>query len=351
MLKRANLDIEADKDHKQVVDIALSNVESYGIRELVNSIDKLSVRDYCEAFQVPITQENPTKSHLSKRLVEMVINGGLSEVLKKVDEKHVIKCLEALDVDKKRDAKGVLEGVVREMGLQIFLTKMSAELLNLVCSDLKIQFGSSSVVQLVTAITTGKAPEKKEKEAASPPKISKKKPALKKGVKAADVYQHYFKPELVEFCKAHDLPASGASKELIKRIIDYLEGDGKENESAAVNKKSTDEEDSEEEVKETKKEKKAKSVKSQEVAKGKSAKPQEAVAEQAEEPEGVPKKGAKVGKKTQPEEVEEAEEEQELPKSNSAKKAQKSSPEKTESPPKSVEEKVVEKKKATRSRK
>ena len=108
-----------------------------------------------------------------------------------------------------------------------------------------------------------------------------------------------------EFCKAHDLPASGASKELIKRIIDYLEGDGKENESAAVNKKSTDEEDSEEdseeEVKEMKKEKKAKSVKSQEVAKGKSAKPQEAVAEQAEEPEGVPKKGAKVGKKTQPE--------------------------------------------------
>jgi len=53
-------------------------------------------------------------------------------------------------------------------------------------------------------------------------------------VKAADIYQHYLKGELQDYCRDNDLKVSGTSKELIERIVEHLEGDGKENKS--VNK-------------------------------------------------------------------------------------------------------------------
>jgi len=234
MLGRVKQDIPEQATKKQLVQLAIATAEGYGVKELMQFIGKIDAEDYCNAFNVPPRGEGQptTKNYLSKKLVERVRDEGLAKAFKSADEAHIISILELLDISKKKDVKGYLEDIVREMGVQIFLGKLSAELLNEVCSDLSIRFESNSVTQLVSAITTGKAPEKKEAPKLSPKKPSKTKPALKKGVKAVDIYQHYFKGELQLYCRENDLKVSGTSKELIERIIEHLEGEGKENKNA-----------------------------------------------------------------------------------------------------------------------
>jgi len=233
MLIKVKQDIPDDAAKKQIVQLALSAAEGYGIKELFQAVGKIDVEDYCNAFDIPTRDEQPTtKNYLTKKLVEKVQEDGLAKALKGADEGHVSAILELLDITKKKDVKGYFEDIVREMGVQLFLGKMTAELLNAVCSDLKIRFESQSVTQLVTAIIAGKAPEKREAPKLSPKKPSKTKPVLKKGVKAVDVYQHYLKGELQDYCRENDLKVSGTSKELIDRIIEHLESDGKENTNA-----------------------------------------------------------------------------------------------------------------------
>jgi len=66
-------------------------------------------------------------------------------------------------------------------------------------------------------------------------KVSKTKPDLVKGVEYQDEFQHYYLEELVEFAKKNGLKVSGTKKELIQRIIAWLEGD-KENTLAGTKK-------------------------------------------------------------------------------------------------------------------
>jgi len=56
---------------------------------------------------------------------------------------------------------------------------------------------------------------------------SKKKQPIEKGVTYDDIFQHYYVEEVKDWCKAHNLKSSGKKSELIKRILDYLDG-GKE---------------------------------------------------------------------------------------------------------------------------
>jgi hypothetical protein len=54
-------------------------------------------------------------------------------------------------------------------------------------------------------------------------KLSKKKPKLEEGVTYADVYQWYYLAELQEFARKRELKVSGTKRELILRILAFLE--------------------------------------------------------------------------------------------------------------------------------
>jgi len=234
--KKIKCDIPEDATAKDIIQLAVSNVERIGARELFGLLGKIDAETYCEAFGIPLREEGQTttKNYLAKALSDRVGEKGISAALKGVKDSTIISILEVLDVNSKRDVKGVLEDIIREIGIQIFLGKMSAETLNEVCADLNINYENESVNLLVTAIITGKVPEKKEVPKLSPKKPSKTKPALKRGVTGADIFQHYFKPELQEYCRENDLKISGTTKELIDRILDHLDEttDTKENKNA-----------------------------------------------------------------------------------------------------------------------
>jgi len=88
---------------------------------------------------------------------------------------------------------------------------------------------------LIEAIITNEVIQKQEKKKKKVQKVSKTKPDLVKGVEYQDVFQHYYLEELVEFAKKNGLKVSGTKKELIQRIIAWLEGD-KENTLAGTKK-------------------------------------------------------------------------------------------------------------------
>ncbi|KAM9982037.1 hypothetical protein ACTFIY_004336 [Dictyostelium cf. discoideum] len=109
------------------------------------------------------------------------------------------------------------------VGLEIFLFTVQAKVLSEICAELKYDVQSNNPTLMVTSILMGAVPPKKESK---PPKkitFSKTKPrSLKKGVTYHDIFQHFYVGELSEFCRKHGMKISGNKKDLINRILRFL---------------------------------------------------------------------------------------------------------------------------------
>jgi guanyl-specific ribonuclease Sa len=51
------------------------------------------------------------------------------------------------------------------------------------------------------------------------------KPEIKKGITFDEIFQAYFLPELKDWCKQHGLKVTGNRRDIIKRILMFLDGD------------------------------------------------------------------------------------------------------------------------------
>ncbi|KAM9964266.1 hypothetical protein ACTFIW_004022 [Dictyostelium discoideum] len=108
------------------------------------------------------------------------------------------------------------------VGLEIFLFTVQAKVLSEICAELKYDVQSNNPTLMVTSILMGAVPPKKETQ---PKKItfSKTKPrSLKKGLTYHDIFQHFYVDELSEYCRKHGMKVSGNKKDLINRILRFL---------------------------------------------------------------------------------------------------------------------------------
>jgi len=140
----------------------------------------------------------------------------------------------------------LLEETIR-IGLDVFFSTFSVNDLQMFAHDAGIKTGQSASKQKLCQAIVLKKDIKKSKKKAVAPKISKKKPALRAGVTYHDVFQHYDVKSLVSYCRKNNLKVSGTKKELIKRILLFLEtGEGVVVESR-FSRSHNDEEEEEEE--------------------------------------------------------------------------------------------------------
>jgi len=176
-----------------------------------------------------------SRNVLSKRISEAIHEEGLAAYLNKVETDNLKVFAERLDLEAKSAKAQLIEEIVEEVegnGVQLYLESFTEDVLRDVAFDMKLEKDPTAAPGknlLIEAIVTNEAvpkQEKKKKKAA--PKVSKHKPELEKGVEYQDVFQHYYLEELVEFAKKNGIKTSGTKKELIKRIIAWLDGD-KEN--------------------------------------------------------------------------------------------------------------------------
>ena len=62
--------------------------------------------------------------------------------------------------------------------------------------------------------------KKKAKEV----KPSKKKPEIRKGINAVDLNSWFYSKDLSSYCEKKGIPDKGTKRELVKRILDHLDG-------------------------------------------------------------------------------------------------------------------------------
>jgi len=312
--KQEGLEVKESESKSKIVSKINSTVEEYGVSQLAESLKLLELQEVCEDLDIDHKDNNPKhKVVLKKRLIEKIIEDGTSTFLSSLPQAKLEIFLNALGMKAEKGKEAMVEQLteaVYSMGAEIFLSKFDVPFLKQCAKDLKIKCPTDSKAKIVNAIVTQTAPEREEKDM----KIvfSAKKLPIKKGITYQDIFQWYYKEELVEYCKENGLKVSGKKKEVIERILAYLDGD-KENTMAKVN---VNKEEPKQEKKEEKKTESKSKAKEPEVEKE---------AEQEEEEKEAPKESPKnKSKKTQQteEETEEQPKEKEVAKEKTTKKTQ-----------------------------
>eukprot|EP01087_Luapelamoeba_hula_P009596 TRINITY_DN2493_c0_g1_i1.p1 TRINITY_DN2493_c0_g1~~TRINITY_DN2493_c0_g1_i1.p1 ORF type:complete len:396 (+),score=116.24 TRINITY_DN2493_c0_g1_i1:109-1296(+) len=198
-----------------------------------------------EEKQTPIVgkdgKEKPVKpvksgNILRKRLTESMLERGVQAYLEEAEQEVLELIAERIDVDTKQSKAALIDeiiGDIEEAGSLLYLESFSEDILRDLAFEMKLLKSATAAPRkavIIESILNNKEVPKKEKPKKKKEEVtvSKKKPKLVKGVQYQDVFQHYYLDELVAFAKEHKIKAHGAKKDLIHRIIAWLEGD-KEN--------------------------------------------------------------------------------------------------------------------------
>ncbi|KAL6060545.1 hypothetical protein QOT17_013463 [Balamuthia mandrillaris] len=231
---------EVALDAASALNSVMCFVEQAAIKCFVGSLNKELLARAVAPLNIDhkAAGNNPnSKNVLSKRLSEKMNEEGMLTFLAThpsvEDLKIFSEFVEAPSSGsaKKEKIAAALTDHFMSLGLVAHLQTYPLQTLQLVCQAAKLDdqeqpVGASKPV-LIDAILSGKAIKKTSKKGAAP-KFSKTKKPIKKGITYQDIYQHYYRPELVEYCKENGLLCSGSSKQLINRILAWLDGD-KEN--------------------------------------------------------------------------------------------------------------------------
>jgi len=209
-------------------------LKNYGIQKLVERFRRpelLAINEYHPLQKRKFeSSSNSDKSApvLRKRLHEEILEEGLNNFLRNFDKKTLLLFLEALELTgtgTEEHLRKVIENEARAIGIRNYVSKCeSLYLRDCIKAFGKKAVGGATRKSLIDAFiyqgdATEVAPQKEEEY------ISTKKPKIKKGVTGASLFQWYTVSELIDYVRDHNItPVHGKKKEIIERILDYLEG-------------------------------------------------------------------------------------------------------------------------------
>jgi len=226
-----------DKAKKNVTKELANDVLQHGLKKTLELLPhKLLVKFDVMPKEEPVSdgkgKSKEPKEHKHSKIVLVKQAHKLAfedphGFLAKYDTSFLGEILDALDFKKpkKDDSKEYASAIIdhsNEVGLENCLASLTIPQLQLIAEAQKLNIDSSAQGVLIDHIMSGEDYEKaKPKKVVAP---SKKKPEIHKGITKADLNQHYWRQDLVEWCKKNDLKVSGNKKELIDRILDHLAG-------------------------------------------------------------------------------------------------------------------------------
>jgi len=233
---------DADVSEWNRNDFKKHTIHAVRVAGIKNFVEQLK-RDELQAALEPLNidhlarNNNPnSKTVLAKRFHEQLESKGVSAYLNEyatIDQ--LTTYAEALSIvmpadSKKADYVASLVEEIERAGLELYLQSFSESVLRDVAFDMKLEQDPTATPSrgvIVPAIMEGKeivhSKPKREKIV-----FSKTKKEIKKGVSFQDIFQHYTVEELVEWSRENQLKTTGTKKELINRILMFLDGD-KEN--------------------------------------------------------------------------------------------------------------------------
>jgi len=253
VLKQSGKEVPEDKE--TLLAGYLSTVLNEGLKNFLHKLSGKTLKDTCKSFEL---KSNASDTQLQKSLGQALVDKGISGLLSKVDLallKNYSSLLGLDSTDNEEELKKQVSDEVMLTGMESFLNTLSLPLLKAHCTEMNLDFKSSPqkkdlVDKLMVHIfelepleetkkekeKSPKTKEKKEKQSKKETKEPKQKPkreawvappldTIAKGQNDTytALFDHFNIPDLHKFCKEKGLKVSGKKKEIIKRILSYLE--------------------------------------------------------------------------------------------------------------------------------
>jgi len=221
--------IDVEEHNKNLGKAIADDAHNTGIKKFVEILPA----DLLDSLGVETkSDDGGHKLHRSvarKRVIQKMQEDTPQKFFDKLDSKVLASLVDAAfdDDDEKPSSKKHAEGLITkidEFGLENALSTLSLPELADLAHALKLKVSSNtSSNAFITAIMTGKD-QKTEKKKAEVQTPSKTKPKIAKGISKIDLQHHFYREELVTYCKENGLSHSGHKSALINHITNHLEG-------------------------------------------------------------------------------------------------------------------------------
>jgi hypothetical protein len=221
--------IKSSKNKKSRVENILKFSKSKGVQEFFQELQKEDIRS-CLEF-LGITTPNDNKKTMTDTMKkEIKKEEEIENFFKKLNEKILLefctslRCQPSESMKKEQMIQLLMEEILI-LGYKICFHSMMKSFLVEVCEALDIKVSRKKKPELINDIiglnyphligqTGEEEGEEKEEE--------KEKAEFKKGVTFQELYDSYYTNELSDFLKKKEQKSSGTKKELIRRIISFL---------------------------------------------------------------------------------------------------------------------------------
>jgi hypothetical protein len=177
----------------------------------------------------------PVKSVLIEILTEKIPEYGVERFFKDQKRAVLLECCKVIDdledyskEELKEFSKDdFVEGIMQNIytfGLQNLFSAFTITELKLFCVDCQLTVRSSSKEVLLDCLIEQKDFRKAKKKSVQKTKLTEK-PKIKKGVKAIDLKSWFLRSELEDWCRKKGIKVGGSKKDIVERIILYLDGE------------------------------------------------------------------------------------------------------------------------------
>jgi len=207
-------------------------VEKMSLKQLAEAVGKLNINHEEQG-------NHPNSSRVHKKRLLEALQGGVPAFLEEhleINELVEIANIFGIQANSEdSEPRELISTIVRQIEYEAcytFLASLSREVLLDVAYEMKLLQATqtAAVGTVAKAILTRQEVDKVKKPAPKKHKVklSKTKPAIERGIDYDNLYAWYTVEELRDFVKENELLVSGTKKELVKRILAWLDGD-KEN--------------------------------------------------------------------------------------------------------------------------
>eukprot|EP00727_Mastigamoeba_balamuthi_P002833 m51a1_g12547 hypothetical protein (409) ;mRNA; r:1329-3139 len=227
---------EDDEDLAEQLDV---ETEDRGVRTLLENLDKEQIVELykCTPGAEPEEEDGKkerltSKSAMLKRLEDRIAEIHAGKWLEALSEAQLDYIADALDLEEDRPKarkdliQTIVDRVYLEGGLALFGLAGKELLLKVAkAGGLEKLTAEHTKQQILEAFETGEVPKAEKRKAKSDYVVSEKKPEIEKGISLADLHSHYYFGELQTWCKEKGIKSAGNKKEVVKRILAFLNGD------------------------------------------------------------------------------------------------------------------------------
>jgi len=216
--------IDPEDNKKNLGKAIADEVHGHGLKKLLEILPEKALEGFGIAKNEDSTKVK--RAAMCKKIFAAMQEAGPAKYLEKLDTSSLASLFDDLELDKPSNPtnKKYAEALLKEadsIGVENTLSSLNITQLKVIADSLKIAVDSSSVNVLIDCIKDGQSYKKDKKEKVEP---SKKKPEIKKGITKVDLQQHFYREELITYCKDNNLVTSGNKRQLIDRIINHFDG-------------------------------------------------------------------------------------------------------------------------------